>query len=73
MLYCSQLSVIAKDLGNPAGRSPIKVTVNIARNPAAPVFSQRNYEVTINENVPRGFSVISISATDNDGVSTNNQ
>lgn len=45
------------------------LNVTIDRNPTAPVWSVANIDVSVNEEEPFGFSVLTLSATDQDGVS----
>ncbi|KAK3089813.1 hypothetical protein FSP39_006721 [Pinctada imbricata] len=65
------LRVEAFDTYYPNNRGAATVTINIIRNPSAPIFSQNSYETTINENFPVGDEVIRATATDADGLEKN--
>ncbi|XP_014649363.1 PREDICTED: protocadherin gamma-B1-like [Ceratotherium simum simum] len=62
-----QLILTAMDGGDPplSGTTQIRIRVTDA-NDNAPVFSQDAYRVSLQENVPRGTSVLRVMATDQD-------
>ncbi|XP_053101879.1 protein dachsous-like [Hemicordylus capensis] len=61
------LILTATDGGDPirSATSQIQVIV-LDANDNAPVFTQQAYEVSVKENIPKGSSVVSITATDLD-------
>lgn len=63
-----RMEVAATDRGIPAKSGYVTVYVNVTRNPEDPIFSPSQYNVTINESVPIGTSVITVTATDPQGV-----
>ncbi|XP_019516679.1 PREDICTED: protocadherin gamma-B1-like, partial [Hipposideros armiger] len=62
-----RLILTAMDGGDPplSGTTQIRIQVTDA-NDNAPVFSQNTYRVRLQENVPRGTSVLQVKATDQD-------
>lgn len=64
-----QFVAIAQDGGVPRKQTSVPVTIKVERNPAAPVFIQSQYEVTINESTPINTSILRVGARDADGVS----
>ncbi|KAF6281154.1 hypothetical protein mRhiFer1_012671 [Rhinolophus ferrumequinum] len=62
-----RLILTAMDGGDPplSGTTHIRIQVTDA-NDHAPVFSQNTYRVRLQENVPRGTSVLQVKATDRD-------
>ena len=63
------MTLVAYDAFYPRNFGIATVTINIIRNPNAPVFSLPSYQVTINENFPLGDVVVDVQASDLDGVS----
>lgn len=66
--FCVQLTITARDLGNPS-RSAINtatVTVNVNRNNNPPVFRNTPYDVTISTPASASSSVRAITVTDSD-------
>ncbi|XP_024919230.1 protocadherin alpha-8-like [Cynoglossus semilaevis] len=62
------LLVTAIDGGKPPRSGTLNVTIIVLdSNDNRPVFSQEAYEISIQENVPLGTSVLKINATDADG------
>lgn len=62
-----QISVRAVDGGSPPRRSGnSSVSIDVARNLYAPVFEQRIYTLTVNENQPTNAQVLTVRATDSD-------
>ncbi|XP_065127833.1 protocadherin Fat 1 [Paramisgurnus dabryanus] len=61
------LTVLASDNGNPikSCSATIKIVVSDA-NDNPPVFSQNNYSIIIQENLPTGATVLLLNVTDND-------
>ncbi|KAL5011978.1 hypothetical protein ScPMuIL_010529 [Solemya velum] len=63
-----QLSVIAKDQGNPPLSTVIAVHIQIARiNRFPPEFTLSSYSVKVSEDSERGLSVVQVNAVDRDG------
>ena len=46
------------------------VLIDVIRNPSAPIFGTDFYTRTVAESVAQGSSVLAVTATDSDGVST---
>lgn len=42
--------------------------MTIDRNPTAPIWSVADYDVSVNEEESFGFSILTLSASDDDGV-----
>ncbi|XP_044883718.1 protocadherin gamma-A5-like isoform X14 [Mauremys mutica] len=62
-----QLILTAADGGDPVKSGTVKIRVIVMDvNDNAPVFSQSVYKVAIMENVPVGFLVLTVNATDQD-------
>ncbi|XP_036606137.1 protocadherin gamma-B5-like isoform X7 [Trichosurus vulpecula] len=62
-----QLFLTAVDGGDPARSSTAQIRIKVTdANDNAPVFSQDVYRVSLPENLPRGFSVLQVMATDKD-------
>ncbi|CAM4611907.1 unnamed protein product [Caretta caretta] len=62
-----QLILTAADGGDPVKSGTVKIRVVVMDvNDNAPVFSQSVYKVAIMENVPVGFLVLTVNATDQD-------
>ncbi|CAM5133679.1 unnamed protein product, partial [Eretmochelys imbricata] len=62
-----QLILTAADGGDPVKSGTVKIRVVVIDvNDNAPVFSQSVYKVAIMENVPVGFLVLTVNATDQD-------
>ena len=49
------------------------VLIDVIRNPSAPIFSSNFYTTAIPESVAQGTSVLGITASDADGVSTSTE
>ncbi|KAJ8318063.1 hypothetical protein KUTeg_003154 [Tegillarca granosa] len=62
------LRVVAYDTFYPNNRGSSVVLINIIRNPSGPIFTLQNYEETINDNFPVGNVVLTVTATDADGL-----
>ncbi|XP_063784671.1 protocadherin gamma-B5-like isoform X40 [Pseudophryne corroboree] len=62
-----ELILIAFDGGKPvkSGTALVKITVHDV-NDNFPIFSQDAYQITVNENVPNGFLILQLNATDED-------
>uniref|UniRef100_A0A3Q2P274 Protocadherin alpha-7-like n=1 Tax=Fundulus heteroclitus TaxID=8078 RepID=A0A3Q2P274_FUNHE len=61
------LILTALDEGKPPKFGNMKILIHVLDiNDNAPVFSQKEYTVTLNENVPQGTTVIKVNATDLD-------
>ena len=58
--------MIAFDTIYPDNQVTGTVSIKVGRNPSPPVFTQDNYEVTVDEKLPLGASVAKMSATDAD-------
>ncbi len=63
-----QLSIIAQDKGYPPLTDRTTVRVYVQRNLNAPRFSRGVYNASITENDPVGYEVLTVQATDADGV-----
>ncbi|XP_008567705.1 PREDICTED: protocadherin gamma-B2-like, partial [Galeopterus variegatus] len=62
-----QLVLTAVDGGDPPQSGTIQIGIQVTdANDNPPVFSQVLYRVTLRENVPLGFSVLQVMATDRD-------
>ncbi|XP_055015340.1 protocadherin gamma-A3-like [Boleophthalmus pectinirostris] len=62
-----KLTLTAFDGGTPAKSGTMAVVINVLdTNDNAPVFSQRLYKASIQENTPIGTSIITVNATDLD-------
>ena len=74
LFSCPQLRVITYDSSVPTQRDTADVTITVARNLNAPVFTRSNYVVTVDEEYPLGRAVVNATAADADpGVSVNTQ
>ncbi|XP_063784674.1 protocadherin gamma-B4-like isoform X43 [Pseudophryne corroboree] len=62
-----ELILTAFDGGKPvkSGTALVKITVQDV-NDNFPLFSQDTYQITLNENIPNGFLIVQINATDED-------
>lgn len=60
---------MAIDRGSPRRTASVTVTVNVARNPSAPIFNPNLYERTVPEVTSEGTSLVDVNAADPDGVS----
>ncbi|XP_015266628.1 PREDICTED: protocadherin gamma-B7-like [Gekko japonicus] len=61
------LTLLALDGGKPAKTGTAKIWVNVIdANDNPPIFAQDMYKVSLNENAPKGFSVVQVKATDRD-------
>ncbi|XP_036604444.1 protocadherin gamma-B1-like [Trichosurus vulpecula] len=61
------LVLMAVDGGEPAQSGTAQIWINVTdANDNAPVFSQDVYRVSLRENLPRGSSVLRVTATDKD-------
>ncbi|XP_061182373.1 cadherin EGF LAG seven-pass G-type receptor 2-like [Saccostrea echinata] len=65
--------IVAEDGGSPARSATTIVTINIRRNLNPPVFSQRDYNVSVSQITPVGVNVIAVTATDADLNKPNNE
>ena len=61
------LRVRAYDTAYPDQIATATVAIGVSRNEFAPVFTQSPYRVTINETLPLGTCILSVSASDEDG------
>ena len=64
-----QLGLLAYDTAYPTQIAYTNITINVNRNPNAPVFTAQNYERTVTEDYQLGFSLVQLETSDNDGVS----
>ena len=62
------LRCITYDFADPEQRDTADVTIRVTRNPSGPLFSEASYERTIPENYPLGPAILTVLATDQDGV-----
>lgn len=62
------LHISAHDATYPSNQATATVTINVERNPSAPVFAPGEYRVTIDEKHGLGEDVIALAATDDDQV-----
>ncbi|XP_048032620.1 protocadherin Fat 1 isoform X2 [Megalobrama amblycephala] len=61
------LTVLASDSGNPPKSDSAVINIAVSDvNDNPPVFSQANYSLVIQENLPSGASVLQLNVTDND-------
>ncbi|XP_056092251.1 protocadherin Fat 1 [Rhinichthys klamathensis goyatoka] len=61
------LTVVASDSGNPPKSDSAVINMAVSDvNDNPPVFSQANYSLIIQENLPSGTSVLRLNVTDND-------
>uniref|UniRef100_A0A8C2JQ89 FAT atypical cadherin 1b n=1 Tax=Cyprinus carpio TaxID=7962 RepID=A0A8C2JQ89_CYPCA len=61
------LTVLASDSGNPPKSDSAAINMTVSDvNDNPPVFSQANYSLIIQENLPSGAAVLQLSVTDND-------
>ena len=65
-----QLRVTVQDTGNPEKSAVTTVRIPVTRNVNSPKFEKQDYKGTVNENVDVGESVLKVSASDADNVST---
>ena len=70
LLAVLQLRVEAYEVLRPDVRVQEDVLIDVIRNPSAPIFGSNFYTSTIPESLAQGFSVLRVSATDSDGVSS---
>lgn len=63
-----QLRVIAYDSVYPNNKATSTVTIAVQRNLFAPQFNNQPYATTVDEIIPLGTSIITINATDPEGV-----
>ena len=63
-----QLGVRAYDSVRPSQVANANVTITVNRNPTAPAFTLLNYVETIVETYTLGLEILTVDATDNDGV-----
>ena len=64
-----QLRLTVYDTGYPDQIATATAEVTISRNEFAPVFTESPYRVTVNETIDVGKGILTVSATDKDGVS----
>ena len=64
-----QIAIRVRDAGVPVLEAQTTATVNVARNPSIPRFSNDTYYAYIKEDHEPGTSVVQTTATDADGVS----
>uniref|UniRef100_A0A672SFN9 FAT atypical cadherin 1 n=1 Tax=Sinocyclocheilus grahami TaxID=75366 RepID=A0A672SFN9_SINGR len=61
------LTVLASDSGNPPKSDSAAINMTVSDvNDNPPVFSQANYSLIIQENLPSGVAVLQLNVTDND-------
>uniref|UniRef100_A0A9J7YAP4 FAT atypical cadherin 1b n=1 Tax=Cyprinus carpio carpio TaxID=630221 RepID=A0A9J7YAP4_CYPCA len=61
------LTVLASDSGNPPKSDSAAINMTVSDvNDNPPVFSQANYSLIIQENLPSGAAVLQLNVTDND-------
>ncbi len=58
----------AADTADRGRLATAEVTILVQRNANAPQFSQTTYRMTLEEEAPLGEAVITVAATDDDGV-----
>lgn len=64
-------TVVARDGGTPALSSTSRVSITVSDvNDEPPIFSQRQYNATISENLDAGRSVVQVSAEDSDSATS---
>lgn len=63
------LRVIVYDSADPRLQDTADVTIFVTRNPSVPQWSEVRYTRTVSEEYPVGEEILTILATDNDGVS----
>lgn len=61
--------MLAYDTAYPDQTTTATVAIAVSRNEFAPVFTQSPYRVTINETLALGTCILTVSASDQDGVS----
>ena len=59
----------AVDDAEPGRVATVDVTIVVIRNANAPKFLENQYRVTVSQQTPLGEAVVSVNATDKDGVS----
>ena len=62
------MRVITYDIAYPSEIATSTVDITVSRNENSPVFSAAVYRVTINETTNVGETILSVLATDADGV-----
>ena len=67
------LRVIVYDSVDPRLQDTADVTINVARNPSVPQWSQARYQTTVSEEYSMGIPVLTVLATDSDGDSVSYQ
>ena len=63
------LRVIVYDSADPRLQDTADVTISVSRNPSVPQWSNARYTETVSEDYSLGIPVLSVLATDSDGVS----
>lgn len=69
-MFLLQLVVEAFDSAYPQDVTSATVTVNVLRNQGRPSLIGSPYITTVNETIPVGTSVLTVQASDPDGVRT---
>lgn len=64
-----QIQILAYDTAYPNNRASVQVIITVIRNANAPEFSKVRYSQKITETFPIGDDILTVSATDKDGVS----
>lgn len=67
-IFNKQLQLKAYETGYPDDFVTEILNVTINRNPNNPTWTTANYDVNVNEEEPFGYSVLTLSASDADGV-----
>ena len=62
--------MVATDNGFPRLSTSVRVTVTVVRNRFGPVFQQDVYEESISESTPAGTRILTVLATEQEGVRT---
>ena len=68
MYIVLQLSIMAQDRGYPPMNDRTTVYITVQRNLHSPVFTQEDYDISITENEPVQATVLTVTASDEDGV-----
>jgi len=68
MFFILQLQLVSYDTLYPLNEGTSSAVITVTRNPSVPAFTQEGYQVTVDERLGLGASVIQIAATDADEV-----
>ena len=64
------LRVVTYDSADPGLRDTSDLTISVIRNPSVPRWSEASYRRTVSEEYSMGIPVLTVLATDTDGVCT---